>query len=137
MFLLWLRMQCLVPFDICSIDSTNTYSITVAEAIVAVTDESLRGAASSSKLVANIVSFCRSCLADTGPTRECAALCLSTLLTRPDMEVGILNRFCLDSIETFQAWLRRGKDVSTELSEKSFEMVGVLQCCCQVLFPLE
>ena len=83
--LLWLCIQCLIPFDICSMDSSSS-SNTVSDVETAGTDEG--DAAAGPTLVARIVQTCEGFLADTGPTREAASACLSSLLTRPDMDSG-------------------------------------------------
>jgi tubulin-specific chaperone D len=133
-FLLWLRMLCLIPFDICSIDSTINTATTLNELAASSNPNTklLVSNASSSKLVMSIVKYCSSCLSDTGPTRDAAAICLSTLLTRPDMEAGVLNHFIEQCISMFKAWVHRGATAASELSQKSFEMIGMLQCSCQV-----
>lgn len=127
-------MLCLIPFDICSIDSTISFSTTLTEIAMASdsTTKPLVSNASSSKLVMSIVEYCSTCLSDTGPTREAAAVCLSTLLTRPDMEAGVLNHFMEKCIALFKTWVDRGSTASTELSQKSFEIIGTIQSCCHV-----
>ena len=47
----------------------------------------------SSNLVQMIIDVSISYLSDAGPTREAAAVCLSGILTRPDMEKGYLKNF--------------------------------------------
>ncbi len=68
--LLWLSMLVLVPFDIGTIDSSAT-----------------------STLTCTVVHLCRSTLSDAGLTREAAAVCLGSLLTRPDMNTTPLEDF--------------------------------------------
>ncbi|GMH52930.1 hypothetical protein TL16_g01339 [Triparma laevis f. inornata] len=74
--LLWLSMLALVPFDICTIDSTSESSTRT-----------------TSNLVETIIKISKSYLSDPGPVRESAAVCLSSVLTRPDMEEGYLQDF--------------------------------------------
>jgi len=62
-------MLAMVPFDICTIDSTDATATQ-----------------NSSNLVQQIIDVSKSYLGDAGPTREAAAVCLSSVLTRPDME---------------------------------------------------
>lgn len=71
--LLWLSMLVLVPFDICSIDSG------LATAPGAVDQQTT--------LVGTLCELAKAYLEDPGPTREAAAVCLASLLKRPDMEV--------------------------------------------------
>lgn len=77
--LLWLSMLCLVPFDLNTIDS----SITTAA-------DTINGNIS---IVSNIVTLCKEYLGDPGSTQVAASVCLSRLLSRPDMEAHYLNRF--------------------------------------------
>ena len=44
-------------------------------------------------LIHGMVSLCKHYLGDPGPTRDAAAVCLSKLLTRPDMEGKYLTEF--------------------------------------------
>ena len=82
--LLWLGMLVLIPFDIYTIDSS---AVATAGALETASDHE------SKSLVGSIITLCESYLHDTGPTREAAAICLVSLLTRPDMESSHLNRF--------------------------------------------
>ena len=82
--LLWLGMLVLIPFDIYTIDSS---AVATAGALEPASDHE------SKSLVGSIITLCESYLHDTGPTREAAAICLVSLLTRPDMESSHLNRF--------------------------------------------
>ncbi len=68
--LLWLSMLVLIPFDIGTIDSSTT-----------------------STLTCTVVHLCRSYLSDAALTREAAAVCLGSLLTRPDMNTAPLDNF--------------------------------------------
>lgn len=77
--LLWLSMLCLVPFDLNTIDS----SITTAA-------DTVNGNIS---IVSNILTLCKEYLGDPGATQMAASVCLSRLLSRPDMEAHYLNRF--------------------------------------------
>lgn len=75
--LLWLSMLCLVPFDLNTIDSSST-------------DNNSGGTIA---LVSNIVTLCKEYLSDPGATQVAAAVCLSRLLSRPDMEQHALTLF--------------------------------------------
>lgn len=72
--LLWLSMLVLVPFDIYSIDSG------LATAPAAAVEQ-------QTTLVGTLCKLAKPYLEDPGPTREAAAVCLASLLKRPDMEV--------------------------------------------------
>jgi tubulin-specific chaperone D len=73
--LLWLSMLAHVPFDICSIDSTVFHT----------------EGSSESTLVGAILEESKGYLSDPGPTRDAAAVCLYSLLKRPDMQVRALH----------------------------------------------
>lgn len=105
MLLLWMSVLCLIPFDITSIDS-KIQSKTK----------------SSSELVLSIVEVCKDYLCDAGPTREAASVCLSSLLTRPDMETTYLHDFLMWCAGTLT------KTKVTAASAESFQMIGVLHC---------
>lgn len=77
--LLWLSMLCLVPFDLNTIDSSIT---TAADTI-----------SGNISIVSNIVTLCKEYLGDPGSTQVAASVCLSRLLSRPDMEAHYLDRF--------------------------------------------
>ena len=114
-----------MPFDICSIDSTlQSYSHTY--------DAQIAEGTTKSKLVKNIISVCSNCLSDPGPTREAASFCLSSLLTRPDMAASILENFMIWSCDILEDWIKKGENVSLELSSQSFRVVGVLLCLSQI-----
>ncbi len=68
--LLWLSMLVLIPFDIGTIDSST-----------------------KSTLTCTVVHLCRSYLSDAALTHEAAAVCLGSLLTRPDMSTAPLGAF--------------------------------------------
>ena len=126
--LLWLCIQCLIPFDICSMDSTSS-SNTVSDSGVTVDD---RGDTSDKSLVVRIVQTCEGFLADTGPTREAASACLSSLLTRPDMDSHVLTSFIDVSCAKLHCWAAKGTAAANELTISSFEIIGVLHCIAQI-----
>ncbi len=76
--LLWLSMLVMVPFDLTTIDST-------------LGNDNYRN--EDEGLIQGMVSLCKHYLGDPGPTRDAAAVCLSKLLTRPDMEAKYLTEF--------------------------------------------
>ena len=75
--LLWLGTLCLIPFDLASLDSSN----------------------SSKKLVNDLLEMVKVYLGCSGPTREAAAICVSSLLTRPDMQSVFLHDYLQWSVE--------------------------------------
>ncbi len=97
--LLWLSMLVLVPFDIGTIDSSAT-----------------------STLTSTVVHLCRGYLSDAALTREAAAVCLGSLLTRPDMKTAQLEdfiRWCTEvlGVEGYQ------QDSTAQLT---FKISGIL-----------
>ncbi len=97
--LLWLSMLVLVPFDIGTIDSSAT-----------------------STLTCTVVHLCRSTLLDAALTREAAAVCLGSLLTRPDMNTTPL--------EDFIRWCTEALDVECHqkdnVAQLTFKISGIL-----------
>ena len=125
MLLLWLCILCLIPFDICSMDST-LHSFTTTDILPGNGDEK------SSALVLEIIEISKKYLSDPGPIRESASACLSSLLTRPDMENLLLAQFFYYSCQTLSNWTEKGNDVITELTTNSFHVIGVLQTIAQI-----
>lgn len=80
--LLWLSMLVRVPFDLNTADSTLAGDAGEDNAA-----DSRRG------LVSSVISTCQQYLSDPGAVRDAAAVCLSRLLTRPDMDSDHLRRF--------------------------------------------
>ncbi len=108
--LLWLCMLCLIPFDICSIDSTLTLQTTTTDR----TDAQVQ----QSKLVLDMISICKDHLYESGPTREAAYACLSVLFTRPDMDSSILTDFMNWSCARLRAWADKGASAELELNKE-------------------
>ena len=79
-----------------------------------------------------IIELSKSFLKDPGPTRESACACLSSLLTRPDMENLLLSKFFTYSCDVITSWTEKGDDVITELTSNSFNVIGVLQTVAQI-----
>jgi hypothetical protein len=98
--LLWLSMIVLVPFDIYTIDSSGW-----------------RG---GQTLVGSILDLCRDYMQDSGPTRDAAAVCLSSLLTRPDMDESYFLEFV-----TWAGGLLSQEGVF-RTSQQTFLVTGVL-----------
>ena len=108
---LWLTILSLIPFDICSMDSTLSTADTLTQ---------------QSTLVHEIIQICKANLSNPGPIRESAAVCLATLLTRPDMDqeilCNVLNNFC-EYLETFN---QQNENIV------SFYIIGILQTLAQI-----
>lgn len=75
--LLWLSILVLIPFDLRTVDSSI----------------GTRHYAAGSSLIDSIVSVCQSFLCEPGAVRDASAVCLSRLLTRPDMDTNRLRGF--------------------------------------------
>lgn len=89
--MIWLCVLCIIPFDICSMDSSLSSNSTTDGTLIA--GHGSAETSSRQTLVQQIVSISLSYMSDAGPTRDAASACLSTLLTRPDMESGLLREF--------------------------------------------
>lgn len=59
---------------------------------------------SSGTLVQQIIAMCLEYMSDAGPTRDAASACLSTLLTRPDMESDVLKDFISSAVTILREW---------------------------------
>jgi hypothetical protein len=116
--LLWLTMLSLIPFDICYMDSTLNFPVKRAN--------QSNPLLYRSRLVMDIIEICKDCLSDSGPTREAAATCLATLMTRPDMDKDILD----EVLTNFCDYLDEFNDKNDNLN--AFKLVGILQCLSQV-----
>ena len=79
-------MLALVPFDICSIDSGTVGNNRQQQ------QPQSGGGSEETTLVGAISGLAIEYLTDPGPTRDAAAVCLASLLKRPDMEVGEVDR---------------------------------------------
>jgi hypothetical protein len=93
----WLGIISLVPFDLHTIDSS-----------IQETANSTEQGNASMTLVQSILSTSISHLNDSGPTREAAAACLASLLSRPDLEQSELEGFVTYSAQIMQ-WFRTGQ----------------------------
>eukprot|EP00644_Phytophthora_capsici_P007644 jgi/Phyca11/555344/estExt2_Genewise1Plus.C_PHYCAscaffold_720060 len=110
--LLWLSMLCLVPFDLHTIDSSSP------------TAGNANGTIS---IVSNIVALCKDYLSDPGATQVAAAVCLSRLLSRPDMEQHYLTQFL--------TWANRELVAASEGSETrilQFKVTGIMLCLAHI-----
>ena len=106
-----------------NIGSTNTFIVN---------DTTTTSATASSKLIQDIIDICSSNLSDSALTRDASSFCLSSLLTRPDMEAEYLGRFIYWACDVMSNWISRGDEVKVELSNDSFRVVGVLLCLSQI-----
>ncbi len=113
--MLWLCILCIIPFDICSMDSSLT-SHSTTDGKVITSDISTSDAKQDNTLVNHIITICLSYLSDPGPTRDAASACLSTLLTRPDMESHMLHKFIQSAIDILNAWGNKADDSINDLT---------------------
>ena len=91
--LMWLGMLSLVPFDLTVMDSSTSEMVGMDSAKVT--------------LASSILSTSRSHLSDPGPTRDAAAACLASLLSRPDLESHHLEEFAHWSHGVMSRYLRQ------------------------------
>jgi hypothetical protein len=96
----WLGIISLVPFDLHTIDSSLESEPTH---IIS----SRHPSGGTMTLVQSILSTSASHLNDSGPTREAAAACLASLLSRPDLEQSELEGFVIWSARVMY-WFRTG-----------------------------
>ena len=97
-----------------------------------VSDQAVQDRQSKSSLVQEIVDISKGYLSDPGPTRDAACACLSSLLTRPDMEIVVCGSFFEWSGSVIDGWTERGDAAVTELTSGSFQFIGVLQTMAQI-----
>ncbi|KAL3803856.1 hypothetical protein HJC23_004018 [Cyclotella cryptica] len=102
----WLGIISLVPFDLHTIDSSLE-----SEATHSMSSSQQSGG--SMTLVQSILSTSVSHLNDSGPTREAAAACLASLLSRPDLEQSELEGFVIWSAQVMY-WFRTGNCSSND-----------------------
>jgi tubulin-specific chaperone D len=86
----------------------------------------------SSNLVVEIIRIAQNFLSDPGPVRDAASACLSSLLTRPDMDNTVLSGFFKYACSVTQQWTERGASATSEVAASSFEVIGVLQTVAQI-----
>ncbi|KAF4320208.1 hypothetical protein JM18_002220 [Phytophthora kernoviae] len=111
--LLWLSMLCLVPFDLHTIDSS--------------TPSAADSASGTISIVSNIVTLCKDYLSDPGATQVAAAVCLSRLLSRPDMEKHDLTQF-LNWANRELITASEGKDMRV----LQFKVTGIMLCLAHI-----
>ena len=115
--LLWLCILCLIPFDICSMDSTMSQQSHTYDHITITTTTTQRPE-QQSKLVLDMISICKEHLSESGPTREASYARLSALFTRPDMESSILSDFMTWSCSKLHSWVEKGTSAEFELNKE-------------------
>ena len=96
--LMWLGMLSLVPFDLTVMDSRSSEGVNDTKATT---------------LASSILSTSRSHLSDPGPTRDAAAACLASLLSRPDLESHHLEAFAHWSHGVMDRYLRQQQHHTT------------------------
>ncbi|KAG7398260.1 hypothetical protein PHYBOEH_011433 [Phytophthora boehmeriae] len=111
--LLWLSMLCLVPFDLHTIDSSSSAAVENATGTISI--------------VSNIVTLCKDYLSDPGATQVAAAVCLSRLLSRPDMEKHDLTQF-LNWANRELSTASEGKDMRV----LQFKVTGIMICLAHI-----
>ncbi|TDH67775.1 uncharacterized protein CCR75_006565 [Bremia lactucae] len=110
--LLWLSMLCLVPFHLTTIDSSFTSDNTTGTIL----------------LVSNIITLCKGYLCDPGATQVAAAVCLSRLLSRPDMEQQYLIQF----LHWANRELIRAAEITTDMRVLQFKVTGIMRCLAHI-----
>lgn len=101
--LTWLGIISLVPFDLRTIDSSLDQQPCTAS------NDDTNSREVPATLVQSILATSVSHLADYGTTRETAAACLASLLSRPDLEESELDVFISWSARIMH-WFRTGKE---------------------------
>lgn len=115
MLWLWLGTLSLIPFNINSIDST------------------LSDQQSSSSIVFHLVGLGRLYLGDTGSTREAAAVCLASILTRPDLEKSHLEEFIKFCTDYIKSRIEQSSQIDANIiSKEYFKYIGILFCLNQI-----
>jgi hypothetical protein len=112
---------CLTPFDIYSIDSSSIPLPAFLES----------GFGLSQSLISIVIETAKYYLSDFGPTREAAAICLSSMLTRPDATVTFLDSFFDYAINKFEAYLSLSQSNASQ--QQHCLHLGILFTLNQVL----
>eukprot|EP01041_Mallomonas_annulata_P000096 gene96-134_t len=82
-------------------------------------------------VISESLAFCREFLADAGLVKEASSLCLSVLLTRPEIEIQsylpeLMNWTCT-FMTSFQS------DAASSSARSSLLLLGMLQCVTEIL----
>ncbi len=123
--LLWLGMLSLVPFDLNTIDSSLEVAPSKDTSEDGKNDEDMK----EKTLITSMLATARKHLGDAGLTREAAASCLASLLSRPDLEEIELKNFVLFSNETLKGYLksRDFSGIGGDDGVSIFLVMGVIQ----------
>ncbi|TYZ57878.1 hypothetical protein PybrP1_000306 [[Pythium] brassicae (nom. inval.)] len=113
--LLWLSMLCLVPFDLNTIDSSIPGAGAAAGGAIAIVTDTL--------------TLCKEYLGDPGATQLAASVCLSRLLSRPDMEALYLHRFLAWANSELAAAAHQGADLR---AANQFRVTGVMRSLAHI-----
>ena len=116
--LLWLGMLSLVPFDLTTIDSSIK---------CIANKEKGNKLEEKATLVSLILSTAKSHLSDPGPTRETAASCLASLLSRPDLEIVELEAFVMWANGVLKGYYIEIKGIGKQGLSSIFLVMGVVQ----------
>ena len=106
----------MIPFDIFSLDNSR-----------GVNEKSEK-----SLLVSKIFDLGQSYLYDSGPSRDAASFCLSSLLTRPDMDNNLMMDYMKETCNFVEMWSMKGDAASSELNADYFKLVGSMNCIALV-----
>lgn len=154
MLILWLAILSLIPFDLCSMDSTLATRtakeggvgagagdgdvggcvdiVTVATATT--TSSATAAGVRSSSLVRGIIELEISYLRDSGPIRTISGVALSCILTRPDMEHSdLLSDFVIFCCTRFETASADPRGIINGHTEASLEFAGLLYTIVQIL----
>jgi hypothetical protein len=115
--LLWLSILVLIPFDLTTVDSGFTAAhggvgdaanarAPSGSSANAAANANARGA-SGHGIIATLIGVCQGYLSDSGPPRDAAAVCLSRLLSRPDMQRSHLHKYLQWAADTLAACTAR------------------------------
>lgn len=139
--LLWLSIIVLIPFDLATVDSSHGAHGDAAAAPAPSTPLSSSSpsssssssstpstTASSSSIVAALFEIARGYLADAGPTRDMAAVLVSRLFSRPDLQVQDGPGLTSSSLTHGQQGQGQGQGQGAAVSVAAF-----LQWTCAVL----
>lgn len=107
----WLSTLVIIPFDLKTVDSTLG------------NDENMNN---EGKLIPTIIETCKTYLLKHEASREVAGICLSKLLTRPDLEESHLLSF----IDWSSSMLE--KIMNSETINSATQVIGILQCLCSI-----
>ena len=110
----------MIPFDIFSMDSSHRGGNSAGTAF------------DKSSLIENIFTICDDYLCESGPTRDTAAICLASLLTRPDMDKRLLTDFMKKTCEYIRMWTTKSDTEVADLSVDYFRLLGYLHCIALV-----